>query len=176
MELDAVLFKTDKGLEEVRNRSLGLSPRLRSLLVMVDGRLRVTDLIERARSLGGSPELVEQLVTQGLVAGPNGHAVAVSAGPSAADIAQAKTVPLPAGLSAAEEARRIAAAKAEIVRRVKLHAGMLEGRPLIKAASSAHTLADIGEAITLVHRALSADHAEAVAELEQTVRKILRGD
>jgi hypothetical protein len=178
VELEVVLLKTDKGLEELRRRNSGLPPRLRSLLFMVDGRLRVTELIERARSLGGGTDLVEQLLAQGLVQKINGHAVPTlplsqQTPPSRTQISQAKTVPLPIGLSAAEEARRVAAAKAEIQRRVKLYAGIFEGRPLLKAASSAHSIADIRETLALIDQALSADRAEVVADLHQAVRQII---
>jgi len=54
---DSVFQKTNKGADELKTRRHGLSPRLRQLLILVDGR---RDLGELARVLPG-PELAGQL-------------------------------------------------------------------------------------------------------------------
>lgn len=57
MSTQAVLQKTRKGTDELRTRRHGLSPRLRQLLILIDGK---RDTAELARMLPG-PELAEQL-------------------------------------------------------------------------------------------------------------------
>lgn len=57
MTTHSVFQKTGKGADELKTRRHGLSPRLRQLLILVDGR---RDLGELARVLPG-PELAEQL-------------------------------------------------------------------------------------------------------------------
>lgn len=57
MSTQDVFQKTGKGADELRTRRHGLSPRLRQLLILVDGK---RDFAELSRMLPG-PELVEQL-------------------------------------------------------------------------------------------------------------------
>jgi hypothetical protein len=47
MDRTMVLAKTDKGIEELRDRMHGLPQRLRSVLVVVDGRQSVGALLDR---------------------------------------------------------------------------------------------------------------------------------
>lgn len=56
----AVLAKTAKGLEEVKARTHGLSQKLRSLLIMVDGTATAGALIAK---FGGVPEIAAALDT-----------------------------------------------------------------------------------------------------------------
>lgn len=57
MSTQSVFEKTGKGADELKTRRHGLSPRLRQLLILVDGK---RDLGELARMLPG-PDLVDQL-------------------------------------------------------------------------------------------------------------------
>lgn len=57
MSTQSVFQKTGKGADELKTRRHGLSPRLRQLLILVDGK---RDLGELARMLPG-PDLVDQL-------------------------------------------------------------------------------------------------------------------
>jgi hypothetical protein len=81
-----LLAKTAKGLDEVKSRAHGLSQKLRTLLIMVDGATSVGDLIAR---FGGIPEAeasLHALVDQGFVepraapAPPTPQAAAPAAG------------------------------------------------------------------------------------------------
>ena len=47
MEATALALKTEKGQEEIRSRAHGLSQKLRTLLIMVDGKSTVGDLLAR---------------------------------------------------------------------------------------------------------------------------------
>lgn len=90
--LELRLVKTPKGAAEIRERSAGLHPRLRQLLVMVDGSLRGADLAARAVALGGGIESVEHLLRGGFIA-PDGVAgIAPSPALTSDQIGRAKPV------------------------------------------------------------------------------------
>ena len=57
MNLQAVLQKTEKGVEEVKTHAQGLEPRLRSLLIVVNGKATGVDLIKQ----------FERLIAEGFV-------------------------------------------------------------------------------------------------------------
>lgn len=62
-----VIFqKTQKGTDAIANRHSGLAPRLRSLLIMVDGKRTFTELAAMAAALGDSQRLSE-LEVEGLI-------------------------------------------------------------------------------------------------------------
>jgi len=60
--------KTDSGLQELRTRATGLPPRLRSLLILVDGRRTLAQLQAAAGQIGAPADAIEQLLQRGLVA------------------------------------------------------------------------------------------------------------
>jgi hypothetical protein len=67
MDRGAVLAKTVKGTEEIKSRRHGLPPKVRALLVIVDGRTTAGELVAK---LGGSPEIengLQSLIDQGYV-------------------------------------------------------------------------------------------------------------
>jgi len=105
MEMSAhdVFQKTGKGADELRTRRHGLGPRLRQLLILVDGR---RDIAELSRMLPG-PELGEQLAQLeqgGFVARP------FDAGsPHAGATAPEATAPAAAPAAGAEEMRTLRA-------------------------------------------------------------------
>ncbi|MFT3820365.1 MAG: hypothetical protein QM750_22590 [Rubrivivax sp.] len=63
-----LIDKTDSGLQELRTRAAGLPPRLRSLLILVDGRRTLAQLQAAAGQIGAPADAVEQLLQRGLVA------------------------------------------------------------------------------------------------------------
>lgn len=70
--------KTDKGREELSTRKYQLAPRSRSLLVLVDGKQTVADLLKKIAGLGLNQQSIQDLVDQEFIA------VCQSATPSAA--------------------------------------------------------------------------------------------
>jgi hypothetical protein len=99
----AIYHKTAKGAEAIANRHSGLPPKLRSLLIMVDGKRSYSDLSGVAAALGDSEALLSQLTDAGLIE-PVSAAV-----PAAAAAAQVDAT-TPAGLAPVSlpEARRFA--------------------------------------------------------------------
>jgi hypothetical protein len=65
--LQAVFRKTPKGDEEIATRACHLSARLRSVLIMVDGKIVGAELLKRASVLGDGPALVGALVDGGFI-------------------------------------------------------------------------------------------------------------
>ena len=59
--------KTDAGADEVKARSRKLAPRLRTMLIMVDGTLSVTQLQDAAATLGVQGDFLQALQEQGLI-------------------------------------------------------------------------------------------------------------
>mgnify|MGYP003576481786 CR=1 FL=1 len=54
--------KTEKGREEIRDRKYALQPRLRTLLVMIDGSKTADELVQAAKRLGGGQEILQELL------------------------------------------------------------------------------------------------------------------
>lgn len=59
--------KTDKGREEISTRKYQLPSRLRTLLVMVDGKQTVPDLLKKVAGLGLDAKSIQDLLDQGLI-------------------------------------------------------------------------------------------------------------
>jgi len=106
-----VFDKTEKGRDEIATRKYHLPPRLRSLLVMIDGKQNADDLLKKVAGLGLTEQAIADLVQDGFIkeaaasvsvasasaAGSNG--ANAQAGPAAvapADSAAPPPAPLPA--------------------------------------------------------------------------------
>jgi hypothetical protein len=85
MDLQSAYRKTPKGEQEIATRASGLSARVRSVLIMVDGRVTGADLLKRATALGDGNALVGTLVDGGFIesaSGPVGTPAAMSTNPT----------------------------------------------------------------------------------------------
>ncbi|GAB3490437.1 hypothetical protein GCM10027399_07570 [Curvibacter fontanus] len=67
MDTSLILVKTDKGVEEIRSRSFGLSQTLRALLIMADGSISMSGLLHRTAQSPLARENIEWLVSEGFV-------------------------------------------------------------------------------------------------------------
>jgi hypothetical protein len=102
----AIYHKTPKGMESIANRQSGLGPRLRSLLIMIDGKRSFSDL----NALTGECEaLLAQLAQDGMIE-PVGGAAPASSSPSSSwpDSQAAATAPTPLVVVSLPEAKRVA--------------------------------------------------------------------
>jgi len=68
MGTDDVYMKSDKGREEIQTRKYKLGPSLRTLLIMIDGKMKAVDIIKQTKQMGISAEMMDQLVEQGFIA------------------------------------------------------------------------------------------------------------
>lgn len=106
LDKQAIYHKTPQGAETIANRHSGLGPKLRSLLIMVDGKRSFADLC----ALNGDYEtLLLQLAQDGLVE-PVGGEMLSPAGPvpSAAETQAAATMPAPLVVATLPGAKRFA--------------------------------------------------------------------
>ena len=68
MDKNTLLVKTDKGRDAMARRVPELGPRLRSMLIMVDGKRSLSELDKLGAGLGGGAALLEQLLDHGWIA------------------------------------------------------------------------------------------------------------
>ncbi len=79
MDDSETYVKTASGIDEVRARTLQLSQRLRTMLIMVDGTRTVAQLRHAQVTLGAPEDFLESLVALGLVASDSASAPAARA-------------------------------------------------------------------------------------------------
>jgi hypothetical protein len=170
--------KTEKGQEEIRNRTHRLNPRLRQVLVLVDGSKPIGELVAAAASLGGDATVLELLVRDGFIAPIDGPAAASApvrpsappAAPSAAPAAAAR----PAAAPAPDDPAKVSAAKMAMRSYIKLAAGMLEARALNKLVDGVHSTDEALRCFAaLRQRMAGGDRAEALANLDAELAAIL---
>jgi hypothetical protein len=68
MNLDATLSKTPKGMEEVETRKYRLETRLRSLLIMVNGKETAGELVQKFAQVRDVTPALEKLLAEGFIA------------------------------------------------------------------------------------------------------------
>jgi hypothetical protein len=145
---DTVLQKTPQGAEEIATRKLGLAARLRSLLILVDGKLDVAQLLFKCKPLGLSLEHLQTLVNSGLC--------------------EVSAPPPPAAEPARRAVRRsLALARLHLLELMDRFLGA-NSEPLRVAIRAAQTHAEVLEVLELslavVHEIGGADRALAVRE------------
>lgn len=64
------LAKTEEGHRVLKDRSIALTPRQRTALVMIDGKKSLQEVMEATAAAGVAPDDVRKLVELGLVAEP----------------------------------------------------------------------------------------------------------
>ncbi|HJV74022.1 MAG TPA: hypothetical protein VJ654_07365 [Noviherbaspirillum sp.] len=62
-----VFDKTEKGREEITTRKYQLAPRLRTLLVMIDGKQSADELLQKVGGLGLNQESIGELLENGFI-------------------------------------------------------------------------------------------------------------
>ncbi|WP_141512925.1 hypothetical protein [Ramlibacter sp. WS9] len=86
IQKNVVYHKSAKGIEAIATRQHGLGPKLRSLLILVDGKKTFDDLAQLSQMLGDTNELLTQLSDQGFIepgaAAPAHHVPARASAPA----------------------------------------------------------------------------------------------
>jgi hypothetical protein len=67
IEKNVIYHKTAKGTDAIATRQHGLAPKLRSLLIMVDGKRTYEELQQVSQMLGDADLLLGQLLNEGLI-------------------------------------------------------------------------------------------------------------
>jgi pyruvate/2-oxoglutarate dehydrogenase complex dihydrolipoamide acyltransferase (E2) component len=102
-----ILDKTDKGREEIASRKHGLAPRLRTLLVLIDGKHTQDDLLKQVGTLGLTEQSVSDLIEGGFISFHESTPPAAAATPAAP-----APTPAPAPAAAPEASKASTAAPA----------------------------------------------------------------
>lgn len=89
----ALMVKTAKGSAEITTREHRLGPRLRTMLIMVDGKLTWAEISARAAALGNAPAIVSHLLNEGFIE-PAGAWINPQNPSAAAAIRMARTIPM----------------------------------------------------------------------------------
>jgi hypothetical protein len=76
MNPESVLEKTTKGVEEIETRKHKLDPKLRPILISVNGKLKAGELTTQFAQLGDAGPLLDELLKQGFVRAAAGGAAA----------------------------------------------------------------------------------------------------
>jgi hypothetical protein len=67
IDRNRVYQKSAKGAEAIATRQHGLGPKLRSMLIMVDGKRVFDELVKLSSTLGDTEQLLSQLLEQGFI-------------------------------------------------------------------------------------------------------------
>jgi hypothetical protein len=67
MDRQDIYGKTEKGSEEMRNRTYKLPQTIRSLLIMIDGTMSVGAFLDQATALGNVATMLSELEQQGFI-------------------------------------------------------------------------------------------------------------
>ncbi len=68
MVTEQIYVKTPLGIEEIQTRKLQLAPRLRTMLIMIDGKKTASMLVEDAAKFGCPADFLDSLEMAGLIA------------------------------------------------------------------------------------------------------------
>ena len=67
IQKNLIYHKSARGTEAIATRQHGLSPKLRSMLIMIDGKRSFEELVHVSQMLGNTEELLGQLLDQGFI-------------------------------------------------------------------------------------------------------------
>lgn len=104
----SVYRKSAKGAESIANRQSGLTPKLRSVLIMVDGKRTYEDHARMASVVGDVDTLLGQLLSEGFIEVVQTLAVPAATAPTPAPAAPAPTAVAAAPVRTLKEAQRAA--------------------------------------------------------------------
>jgi len=101
---DTVFFKTEAGAQEMTARRIRLHPRVRSLLVLIDGKHRAGELLDTLQTIGVTEDSFRELINHGLIAGAGDAPAASEAPPETAPDAPDTEIPTAGGEDQTEAA------------------------------------------------------------------------
>lgn len=164
MEKQLIFFKTDQGREALTSRPAGLGPRLRSLLIMVDGKRSVAEF-DKLLGADAAP-LLEQLAAQGWVESDTATTGAALSGAAGGAVSG---VPVLTDAVPAAPALPFADARRLMVRFVNDQLGPM-GEPLAMRIEGCKTPADLQAILPRVRDGLlNFKNAATVAQFDQDV-------
>lgn len=160
MDKHIVFSKTDQGREAMSSRPAGLGPRLRSLLIMVDGKRSVGELDKLLGSDGAAAPLLEQLIAEGWIE---------SQTPAAPPVLNAVVDAAPVAAAPAADVLPFADARRLVVRFVNDRLGPM-GETLAIRIEGCKTPADLQAVLPRVRDGLlNFKNSSTVAQFDQEV-------
>lgn len=174
MTSDEVPVKTAAGVAELTHRARGLSQRHRTLLLLVDGRRSLGQILDLARAAGVAPAIFDELLALELVAAP----LMAAADPVDTDHIDLPLAPAQEGDSSAPTSTRSLAPESE----GSIPAGATTGSGADRSLEEARDLlvrairaqAPVSGSLTLLKLrrvATRADLEALLGEVEQRLRK-----
>lgn len=100
IQKNLVYHKSSKGTEAIATRQHGLVPKLRSLLILVDGKRGFDELVRLSQVLGNTEELLSQLLDQGFIEPVSGQSAAAATHTGQATRTAPTTAPSPLAVAA----------------------------------------------------------------------------
>ncbi len=102
IQRNVIYHKSAKGTEAIATRQHGLRPKLRSILIMIDGKRGFEDIVKLSQVLGDTEQLLDQLLEQGLIEPRAAAAPAPAVASSPAPLAAATPTQHPVSLTEAQ--------------------------------------------------------------------------
>ena len=149
--------KTPLGAQEISQRKLKLSPRVRTMLILIDGTQPEFLVKEEGAKVGAPADFIEQLLQQGLIERA-GKAAVPGTGPSAATATPAAAAP------AGDEFARFRAAK-DFMNVTIVDALGIKSFFFTLKLERAGTVADLRELAPAYREALAKSEGEAQAKV-----------
>ena len=161
LEKNTVFRKSTKGQEAFASRQSGLAPRLRSLLILVDGKRTVAELVQMASATGDVAQLLAHLEADGYIesmaGGKAGSSRTAAQMVTHQDFAATERTETDSGSDAITRPPRPAVTLPEArqlaVRRVTAILGPL-GEEVCLRIEAAHTLAEYVAAVKRAYAAI----------------------
>jgi len=100
IQKNLVYHKSAKGTEAIATRQHGLGPKLRSTLILIDGKRSFEELVRLSSMLGDTEELLGQLLDQGFIE-PNAETPSLAASQPATTAAPIAAAAAPIAAAAA---------------------------------------------------------------------------
>src|SRR3954471_15544505 len=91
MEPNSVYQKTRKGEDEIKTRDAKLAPKVRTMLILIDGSKTRTQLDDMARRLGAPADYAAVLEGKGLIARLDAAGAAAASGPAGDELTRFST-------------------------------------------------------------------------------------
>jgi hypothetical protein len=167
MDKNTLFGKTAAGREALTTRPAGLGPRLRALLIMVDGKRSLAEFEKLSGSLEQATQSLNELMAAGWVemVGADGLPKAVAAAPAWASVEPVGAPPTPAAAAAPAVVSTLpfSDARRQVVRFINDQLGPM-GETLAIRAEGCKTPADLQAALPRIREGLKSFKGSAVVQ------------
>lgn len=167
MDKNTLFGKTAAGREALTTRPAGLGPRLRALLIMVDGKRSLAEFEKLSGSLEQATQSLNELMAAGWVemVGADGLPKAVAAPPAGASAEPVAAPPAPASAAAPAPVSTLpfSDARRQVVRFINDQLGPM-GETLAIRAEGCKTPADLQAALPRIREGLKSFKGSAVVQ------------